>query len=67
MSRELEGQWGSAGVPVVSLGLVVRLTWMGGGTLTRQHLTAGLRGHGYFPRWAAGGKDESLDSVLLSL
>lgn len=58
-------QWGTASVPGVSLGLVARLTWMDGGALARQHLAAGLRGRGYFPRWAVGGKARSLSSVLL--
>lgn len=42
--------WGPASIPAVSLGLVVGLTWMDGGALARQHLSAGLTRHRCFPQ-----------------
>lgn len=50
--------WGPASVPAVSLGLVAGLTWMDGGALARQHLSAGLTRHRYFPQ-PLGCKGES--------
>lgn len=43
-------QWGPASIPAVSLELVAGLTWMDGGALGRQHLSAGLTRHRYFPQ-----------------